>query len=173
MKPDKDKPDKDPKPPKPDRGRPAWPPGRDPATPVWWYREIWPGDEGDDVLIIQRKLGCEMTGVMDDRTIVRIRGLQRKHGLEESGIVSKDTADKLGEKESKGREPEWFTRSLEVGDDGEDVTALRKALRAPLKPTFFDHHLEQAVRRFQSSVGLKPTGKVTKRTAVELGDRTA
>ena len=143
------------------------------TAPVWWHRDILPGDEGDDVLIVQRKLGLEPTGVMDDRTTARVRGLQRKHGLEESGIVSKKEAAELGEKESKGSVPDWYHRSLSEGDDGPDVTALRQALRAPLKPTFFDPQLADAVRRFQSSVGLKPTGKLSKATAVALADRRA
>ena len=143
------------------------------TAPVWWYRDIYPGDDGDDVLIVQRKLACDPTGVMDDRTTARVRGLQRKNGLEESGIVSEKEAEKLGEKASKGNTPDWYHRTLEEGDHGDDVTALRRALGQADKPVHFDDTLADAVRRFQSSVGLRPTGRLTKRTATALADRRA
>jgi len=110
---------------------------------------------------------------MDDRTQHRVRGLQRQHGWREDGIVSEKEAEALGEKESKGQVPGWFTRTLAVGDEGRDVEAVRVALKAPLKPVFYDAHLETVVRRFQAAVGLRPTGRVNQKTAVAIGDRTA
>lgn len=142
-------------------------------TPAWFVRVIVEGDEGDDVLIVQRKLGAPMTGVYDQNTMARVRGLQKRHGLEESGMTNEDTAGVVGEKESKGQVPEWYTRSLSEGASGKDVAALRIALKQPNLPDYFDKDLGAAVRRFQSAVGLKPTGKVSRATAVALGDRTA
>ena len=143
------------------------------ATPVWFHRDIYPGDEGDDVLIVQRKLPAPMTGVLDRNTENRIRGFQKKHRLEETGYVSKDTAEALGEKESKGQVPGWFDGTLDVGASGPAVAEVRRALRQADKPVHYDDALADAVRRFQSANGLKVTGVVDRKTAIAIGDRTA
>lgn len=141
--------------------------------PAWWTRELDEDDRGDDVLIVQRKLGVPLTGVMDTTTMARIRGFQRKHGLQETGTMTKKTAAKVGDKASRGSAPEWFVRDLSEGDTGLDVSALRIAIGQPNLPDYFDNNLADAVRRFQSSVKIKPSGKVDKATAVALADRTA
>lgn len=143
------------------------------TEPAWYHREIVEGDTGDDVLIVQRKLGAPMTGVWDQPTMTRVRGFQKKHTLEETGTMTKKTAAKVGDKASKGSAPEWFERDLEEGDTGLDVSALRIAVGQPNLPDYYDNALADAVRRFQASVGVKPTGKVNKATAVALADRTA
>lgn len=145
----------------------------DEPTPVWWYRVTDFGDTGDDVLIVQRKLGVPMTGVMDTNTTARVRGFQKQHGLEETGTMTKKTAKKVGDKASKGTTPDWWRRPLFTGDNGPDVAALRIALKQPNLPAYFDTALSDAVRRFQAGVGIKPTGEVDRATAVALGDRTA
>ena len=53
------------------------------------------------------------------------------------------------------------------------MSALRIALGQPNLPDYYDNSLADAVRRFQASVGIKPTGKVNKATAVALADRSA
>ena len=140
-------------------------------TPSWFTRELVEGDEGPDVLIVQRKLGAPMTGVMDQATTTRVRGFQKKHGLEETGTVTKKTAAKAGEKAAKGQAPEWYERALSEGDTGEDVSALRATIGQPNVPNYYDNTLADAVRRFQAEVGIKPTGKFDKATAVALSDR--
>ena len=141
-------------------------------TPAWFSRPLDEGDRGDDVLIVQRKLGVPMSGVYDHTTTTRVRGFQKKHALEETGTVTKKTAKKIGDKASKGQTPEWYTRPLSEGDDGVDVKGLRDALHQPLLPDYYDNSLADAVRRFQAEVGLKPTGEVDEQTAVAIGDRT-
>ena len=141
--------------------------------PAWFTRELDEGDRGEDVLIVQRKLGAPMTGVMDASTMARIRGFQKKHGLEETGTMTKKTARKVGDKASKGQAPEWFDHEMSEGCAGEDVSALRIALGQPNLPDYFDNSLADAVRRFQAEVGIKPTGVVNKTTAVALADRSA
>lgn len=140
-------------------------------TPAWFTRELVEGDEGDDVLIVQRKLGAFPTGVMDQQTMTRIRGFQKKHGLEETGTMTKKTAAKAGEKAAKGQTPDWYERALSEGDTGDDVLSLRHAVGQPDLPNYYDNTLADAVRRFQSEVGIKPTGKLDKSTAVALADR--
>ena len=141
------------------------------TEPAWFTRELADGDEGDDVLIVQRKLGIPMTGVYDQNTQTRVRGFQKKHGLEETGTMTKKTARKVGDKASKGSAPEWFERDLSEGDTGLDVDALRIAIGQPNLPDYYDNGLADAVRRFQAEVGIKPTGKADKKTVVALADR--
>lgn len=143
------------------------------TTPVWWHREVAEGDTGDDVVIIQRKLLAPLTGVVDENTTRRVRAFQRRHNLEETGIVGKKTAEKLGEKESKGTVPGWFDEPLDVGSYGPAVTEVKRALRQADKPVHYDTGLADAVRRFQSANGLKVTGVVDRKTAIAIGDRTA
>lgn len=143
------------------------------TAPAWFVRDLVEGDDGDDVLIVQRKLGAPMTGVMDQTTMARVRGFQRQHGLQETGMVKKKTAERIGEKASVGQKPAWFKRELGAGDSGVDVKELRVALKQPLLPDYFDSALEDAVRRFQASLGAKPTGRFDDDTAVALAARTA
>jgi peptidoglycan hydrolase-like protein with peptidoglycan-binding domain len=141
------------------------------VIPAWWSRELIDGEAGDDVLIVQRKLGVPMTGVYDHDTQTRVRGFQKKNGLEETGTMTKKTAAKVGDKASKGSAPEWFERDLSEGDTGLDVSALRIAIGQPNLPDYYDNNLADAVRRFQAEVGIKPTGKADKKTVVALADR--
>lgn len=143
------------------------------TVPSWYRREIVEGDTGDDVLIVQRKLGVPMTGEWDQPTTTRVRGFQKKHHLEETGTMTKKTAEKVGDKASKGQPPEWYDRELGPDDDGEDVTALRLALGQPNLPVHYDVSLADAVRRFQAGAGIRPTGRVDRVTAVALADRLA
>ena len=120
-------------------------------TPAWYYRHLVEDDQGDDVLIVQRKIGAPMTGVLDTTTMSRVRGLQRAHGLPETGEVGGRTAWLIGDKASAGLPPEWFSA-------GNPPPGMRDP---------------DAVRRFQSSVGLQPTGVIDRDTAVALADRQA
>jgi murein L,D-transpeptidase YcbB/YkuD len=142
------------------------------VTPAWFRRELVEGDTGDDVLIVQRKLCVPMTGVMDQTTMSRIRGFQKKHGLEESGTMTQKTANKVGDKASKGQTPEWFDHELCEGDSGDDVAELRKVLGLPAGKKY-DLDVANAVRRFQAEVGINTSGCVEEHTAVALADRLA
>lgn len=87
--------------------------------------------------------------------------------------MTRETAAKAGPKASAGHTPEWFERELDEGDVGADVDALRVALSQPNLPVYMDTALCDAVRRFQAKVGIKPTGRLDKKTAIALADRTA
>lgn len=141
-------------------------------TPAWFSYPLIEGDTGEAVLIIQRKLKVPMTGLMDLTTCARLRGFQRWLGLEETGAVDRRTAEALGDKASVGSAPAWFSRPLSVGDHGPDVAHLCSDLGL-LPHTRFTPDVSQAVRRFQSSAGLTPTGTVCRDTATALADRTA
>ena len=135
-------------------------------TPIWHTRRLVGGEEGTDVTIVNRKLG------VTDRTYGEasqqfVRGLQIARGMEPTGEVDADTAMVLGEAADHHLPPEWFRRPLGLGDRGEDVAALRGRLNVEGGP-HFDTELERAVRRFQSSKGLEPTGKLTEALALLL-----
>jgi len=65
--------------------------------------------------------------------------------------------------------PNWYSRDLKPGDQGEDVRAVQLLVRA--KPTgYFDEATARRVRGYQQLRGLKPTGIVTEITANYLGE---
>ena len=140
-------------------------------TPRWFQREITLGDEGDDVLIVQRKVDAPMTGKFDTETSARVRGVQKKRKLKETGTVNRETATELGEKAGSGSTPEWFDGDCRPGCSGPCVAQVRILLGQPNLPVDFDKDLEDAVRRFQSAEGLKVSGVVDEPTAARLADR--
>jgi peptidoglycan hydrolase-like protein with peptidoglycan-binding domain len=141
------------------------------VTPVWWTRDLTLGDEGDDVRIVQRKLDAAVTGTYDDDTAARVRGLEKKMGKKQTGVVDAGVAETLGEKATAGQVPEWFTEDCGPGCSGPCVARLRVLLKQPNLPVYYDNSLENAVRRFQSANGLDVTGVVDEATAVSLADR--
>lgn len=116
-------------------------------TPAWFSRPLTLGDEGDDVLIVQRKVDAPLTAVYDEPTAARVRGVQKKLGLKQTGTVDADVADILGEKATAGQTPEWFGTPEQDGE-------LRRILRLP-----DGEDLAAGIRRFQSSNGLPLTGE--------------
>lgn len=132
------------------------------STPAWFYRDIDLGDTGDDVLIVQKKLGAGLTGVFDDATAARVRGLEKIMGRrKQTGRVDETVAAELGEKPTAGQVPDWY------GTDAQDQK-VRDILRlSMLEP------INEGVRRFQSANGLPLTGEVDEDLAVMLGDRSA
>lgn len=130
-------------------------------TPRWWWRPLSLGDAGDDVLIVQRRLSAPMTGVFDDDTAARVRGVQRMARRKQTGVVDAETAEAIGEKATAGRPPGWF------GTD-EQEPRLRVLLRlSMLEP------LDAALRRFQSANGLELTGEADEATVQLIADRSA
>ena len=112
-----------------------------------------------------------MTGKFDGETSARVRGVQRKRKLKESGVVDKQTAKALGPKPAEGQKPEWFTEPCKQGCSCPAVAEIRILIRQPNLPAYFDKDLENAVRRFQSENGLKVSGIVDEKTATLLADR--
>ena len=125
-------------------------------APSWFYRDIFAGDTGKDVLAVQRLVGGLSTGVMDEDTIARVRGVQRAARSPVTGVVDADTALALGERATQGLVPEWF----EAGD----LSVLPTLLRCR------EWDVANALRRFQSHHHIYPTGEVDEATAIALGD---
>lgn len=104
---------------------------------------------------LQSLLALYPSGVLDEATLVRVRGLRASAGLPVRDVVDADTAIVAGERARTltGVPPVWFPQDAArictriLGDSGED-----------------------AVRRFQSGRGLRVTGVVDVETAIALGD---
>lgn len=141
--------------------------------PAWFTRELSLGDEGPDVLIVQRKVDAPMTGVFDDDTAARIRGVEKRMGRkEQTGVVDAGVAEVLGEKPGAGQRPEWWCgEAVTRGCACECVANLRILLGQPNLPVDFDQDFEDAVRRYQSENGLPVTGVADEATVVHLADR--
>ena len=136
---------------------------------TWFRRELDQGDEGPDVELVQRKLRCFRSGVYDLETASRVRALQKRLGAPVTGILDRDTAEALGESPVAGQTPSWYVRALFLDDCGDDVAELRRMLG--LSPSAcFDEEVDQAVRRFQSSLAVTPNGVVDVTVAIALGD---
>lgn len=130
--------------------------------PAWYHRELSLGDEGEDVLIVQKKLGAGLTGVYDDATAARVRGLEKTMGRrKQRGTVDETVAAELGEKATVGQVPDWY-----------GTPQQEQRLRVILKLSMLEP-IEDGVRRFQSANGLPLTGEVDEELAVLLGNRSA
>lgn len=138
-------------------------------SPSWFYREFGLRDSGSDVNVVQRRLGAPFTGVFDEETEVRVRGLQRLYGLRETGVVNAGTARRIGERARVGMTPDWHVRTICLGDEGEDARRARATLGLGDADNRWDAAAEAACRRWQSAHGLDPTGEFDATTAVTAG----
>lgn len=66
-------------------------------TPSWFTRRLRPGDQGEDVRIVQLLLRAEPTGYYDEETARRVRGYRSLRGLPIRGDVDVKLAEQLGE----------------------------------------------------------------------------
>ena len=138
-------------------------------VPAWWTRTIEAKDTGADVAVVQRRLGAYQTGEYDEQTQQLVRGLQKAKGLEVTGSVDKETAIAVGERKRKGLTPGWFTRTIRLWDEGDDVREARKALGFTNGDNRHDPDSEAAVRRYQSEHGLALTGEIDEGIAKAIG----
>lgn len=126
-------------------------------TPLWWTRDIAPGDIGARVLVVQRMLLCMPTGVMDNSTVAAVRGFQIALGLAAHGWVDEETARALGPRLQDDLMPEWWTGDdMAPGDPGYEEAVRELGGQAGL-------------RRFQGNNGLPATGVINEMTARLLG----
>jgi len=66
-------------------------------TPSWYEKDISLGSVGHEVETVQLLLRLPRTGRLDEDTVRAIRGWQRLHGLQATGVVDERTARTLGE----------------------------------------------------------------------------
>jgi peptidoglycan hydrolase-like protein with peptidoglycan-binding domain len=136
-------------------------------TPQWFWRELYGGETGRDVRIIQRLLLVPAaSGMYDEDTKAYVRGVQAYGQLPLSGIVDSATAVLIGESVESDLPPEWYHRPLQVGYRGDDVKTLHELMHLPFGDTFTEE-TRKAVLRFQSANHLPLTGKV-KRTMANM-----
>ena len=141
------------------------------TTPRWWPGELAFASDGEWLTVVQRKLGAPLTGVYDEETEARIRGVQMSHDIKPTGLVDEQTAEVLGEDPVAGLVPHWFDGELELWSAGPAVCAVRCRLgQVNKQDDRFDPDVEAAVRRFQSGNQLPVTGRVDEATAIELGE---
>lgn len=117
--------------------------------------------------IVQRKVGAMPTGIFDEETAARVRGVQLVRRKRATGVVDAGTAEALGE--SPRVVPEWFIRRLELWFEGPDVLALRARLGLPTNDNRYTPDVEAAVRRYQSEHGLALNGLVDEEMARHIG----
>jgi hypothetical protein len=110
---------------------------------------------------VQRKLAAPLTGVFDDDTAARVRGVQKMARKKQTGVVDADTAEAIGEKATAGLMPEW----LGTGRADQRVRDLLGL--SMLEP------LADALLRYQSENGLDLSGELDEATARLLADRSA
>lgn len=140
------------------------------AVPLWYRREIKLGDSGPDVAVVRRKLGLDPSGSFDESTAERVRGLAKRRSVKSKGEVTEDVARELGESSTAELTPEWFSRTLNLWTEGNDVRTLRGLLGLGTNDDRFDPDCESAVRRFQSQHRLEPSGVVDESLAKLIGE---
>jgi peptidoglycan hydrolase-like protein with peptidoglycan-binding domain len=138
-------------------------------TPSWYRRSIGPGSEGPDVNVVLRKLGLDQDQPYGELAVARIKGVARSLGIwDHDGTVDEAIAFVLGEAATTeaGLMPEWF--SIRLGDTGSIVARAASLLGQDTNE--FTAEMEAAVRRFQSSSRIEPTGVLDAETAKALGE---
>lgn len=138
---------------------------------------------GPDVDVVRRKLGFPEAGKYDRSVQAKVMGVAKKRGIETRGEVNQDVAEELGPAADEDQAPEWWPedrRDLKQFDMGPEVKELNKLLNARAgmrqgEPQALDEgddrfreDTEAAVKRFQSSKGLDPTGIVDLNLAKSL-----
>jgi N-acetylmuramoyl-L-alanine amidase len=124
------------------------------------------GDHGSFVKEIQEdlirigfplpKYGAD--GIFGEETENAVMAFQKRYGLRVDGIVGPETLSKLSEVVKQKLSHEEFPlpeRTLKIGDEGEEVKMLQRALQhLGFDPKYIDgvygKRTEDAVRRFQS-----------------------
>jgi hypothetical protein len=75
------------------------------TAPGWWSETLYPGTESSAVASVQVALRLPATGIMDEETCRKVRGIQRLWQLPETGTVDEHTATVLGDIEWYQKEP--------------------------------------------------------------------
>lgn len=155
-------------------------------------RTLKRGDRGQDVVTLQNRLNqlnfnCgKADGIFGNATYAAVVAFQKKNGLVPDGIVGPKTlaalfsdgastgknppANSPGEEPSRGGS---ISRTLKLGDKGEDVAALQRRLNE-LKfncgkvDGIFGNATLKAVKAFQKANGLTVDGIVGKNTIAKL-----
>lgn len=142
------------------------------------------GDRGAEVKGMQLRLrelgyGLTGTGLYADNTLAAVKDFQRKHGINDSGIVGSKTWQKLVGVLPKFRTENFWTATpqLHPGDRNPDAVNqlhdhLMRILNAEVpggREGVYDEPMANKVREFQRQVGINDSGIVGVRTWRALG----
>lgn len=152
----------EPKPPEPEA--PQAPPAPDNDGPNWYTRILGPGSTGDDVKIVQGKLGTTITGVFDQDTESALNRWLAGKAMDQIGMVDLDVACAMGNAAAKA----WWTRRIAFTPpfvmEGADVLYVQQRLGIETSGRYCNETVKR-VRGWQSTHGLKPTGEIDQATA--------
>ena len=132
--------------------------------PTWFHRDVDMGMVGRDVDIVHRKTGapCGDGHCYDETSAMFVRGLQVAGGLLPTGIVSQVEATILGPSATDFLVPDWYKEG--PLSEGSQVALIVGALLG--KPA----NVAAALKRFQGSHGIPPSGIVDETTAIMLNE---
>lgn len=132
--------------------------------PNWYTRILGPGSVGEDVKIVQGKIGTTLTGVFDTTTEVVLNGWLAARAMDQIGMVDLDVACAMGNAAAKS----WWTRQIRFTPpflmEGEDVAWVQQRLGIPVTHRYCNETVKR-VKGWQSLHGLKPTGDIDQATA--------
>lgn len=170
------------------------------SVPESFAGNLRPGDTNASVATLQRRLDriainypqipfiLKANGLYGDRTEASVRAFQRVFGLNQTGIVDRETwyrvlyvynaVKKLAELNSEGEriENDSFPRNLSFGDRGTDVLRIQYYLLIisdalsdlsvpqPVITGIYDTATQNTVRGFQRYYGLPVTGNIDEQT---------
>ena len=151
------------------------------ATPV---RTLTKGMSGDDVLSAQIRLTLYgyYTGPLDGSfgsvMLTAVKQFQRRNELAVDGKIGPKTLAVLNADDAIGKTDPDPEQTLSIGQSGEAVKELQRALRETYYYTgkidgVFGAEVLKAVKAFQNSAGLNADGKAGPRTLDALYNRTA
>ena len=132
--------------------------------PSWFHRDIDLGAVGRDVDIVHRKTGVPHGDGhrYDETSALFVCGLQVANGLPQTGVVTVAEANTLGPSSTDGLVPDWYKNGpLSEGSQAWDAVSV--LLDDPDDVT-------QALKRFQGSHGIPPSGIVDETTAIMLSE---
>lgn len=154
------------------------------ASALDFTRTLTVGSEGEDVLAAQERLvyyeyyGEIPNGKFDNKTLSAVKQFQRRNELVVDGKIGPKTWAALFSDTAVGKNDPDPSVTLSIGDSGENVKALQRALRDTFYYTgkidgIFGTDVLRAVKNFQASAGLLVDGKAGPRTLDALYNRTA
>ena len=132
--------------------------------PTWFHRDVEIDMVGRDVDIVHRKTGAPYGDGhrYDETSAMFVRGLQVAGGLLTTGIVSQVEATILGPSATDFLVPDWYQEG--PLSEGSQVALIVSALLG--KPA----NVVAALKRFQGSHGIPPSGVVDETTAIMLNE---
>ena len=132
--------------------------------PTWFHRDVEIDMVGRDVDIVHRKTGAPYGDGhrYDETSAMFVRGLQVAGGLLPTGIVSQVEATILGPSATDFLVPDWYQEG--PLSTGSQVALIVSALLG--NPA----NVLAALKRFQGSHGIPPSGVVDETTAIMLNE---